>query len=110
MGFLATLAASGGVTVVVSATAPQRHHRDAVREDNDQFLEIWLRCGEEARRERDRKGLYRRFDRGEIQNLPGKDAEYEPPFAPELVLNTEEHRPVELVDRVMRRLEERGIA
>lgn len=39
----------------------------------------------------------------------GKDAEYQAPTDPDLVLQTEDHTPVELLDHVMRRLEERGV-
>ncbi len=88
LGYLAELGAAGGVTVVVSATASRRAYRDRVRAKVPHFVEVWLTADREKLRQRDVKGLYRRAEAGEIQNLPGVGAEYEPPRQAELVLDT----------------------
>jgi adenylylsulfate kinase len=85
---LAKRAADGGVTVVISATAPLRAYRDRARAAIDRFFEIHLFCDAEVLRARDPKHLYERSARGEISRLPGAGSPYEAPLAPELVFDT----------------------
>ena len=48
-------------------------------------------------------------DKGEIANFPGVSADYEEPTQADLVLGTHELDVDECIDRIMRRLEERGV-
>ncbi len=108
VGHLATEAARGGVTVVVSATAPRRHHRDRVRAAVDDFVEVLLVCGRKRLLERDPKGLYLKAHHGEIQNFPGVSAAFESPAKAELVLDTGRIEPVQAVDAILRTLDARA--
>jgi adenylylsulfate kinase-like enzyme len=58
---------------------------------------------------RDVKGLYEKAFRGEIKGFTGVDDPYEPPAAPELVLDTESHDPEESARLVVAKLEELGL-
>jgi adenylylsulfate kinase-like enzyme len=58
-------------------------------------------------RARDVKGLYARQARGELRGLTGVDDPYEPPLAPELVLDTAVEPPEASADRVLALLEGR---
>ncbi|MGM0576697.1 MAG: adenylyl-sulfate kinase [Myxococcota bacterium] len=104
LGHVARLAADGGAVALVSATAPRRAHRDAVREAVPHFVEVWVRCDPDTARERDPKGLYALADRGEITTLPGAGATYEEPRAPELILDAASEPPTPLAARVMERV------
>lgn len=105
--FYATLAhvgrraAQGGVFVVISATANRRRYRDAMREKVEGFFEVWVRCPDQLLRDRDPKGLYRQAAGAEIDNMPGAGAVYEPPTAPELIINTDQGAPEALITRVI---------
>lgn len=107
LGHLAALVAEGGAVAVVSATAPRRAHRDGARRRVERFLELWVRCPTELARQRDPKGLYAKADRGEITTLPGLGVPYEPPEAPELVLNADREGPEALARRVLTLLDHR---
>lgn len=89
LGHLAKLGAAGGVTVVVSATAPRRRYRDEVRRAVPHFLEVYLTAPLSELTRRDPKGLYAATRVGAVERLPGLGADYEEPLAPELVIPTE---------------------
>lgn len=88
LGHFAVLGAEGGAVVVISATAPRRRYRNAVRERVSRFSEVFLECETEILERRDPKGLYARARRGEIDRLPGLGAPYEAPEDPELRLDS----------------------
>lgn len=67
---------SKGRSVVFDATANRRAYRDAARQRIARFAEVYVDTPLEVCRARDSKGLYRR----------GMQIPYEPPLAPELVL------------------------
>jgi bifunctional enzyme CysN/CysC len=58
---------------------------------------------------RDPKGLYRKARRGELRNFTGIDSPYEPPEAPELVLDTAALAPEAAAERVIALLRARGL-
>ncbi len=101
LAHLAALAAAGGAVAIVSATAARRAYRDACRAAvGDRFVEVWVRCDLETLRARDPKGLYGRAARDTITRLPGVGVPYEPPEAPELVLDTADAGVEALADRL----------
>ncbi len=102
LGYFAKLVSDGGALAVVSATAMKRRYRDQVRDMVPRFAEVWLHCDAHELLRRDSKGLYRGADRGELHNVPGIDAAYEPPDNAELVLDSHAHSPAELVDAACR--------
>lgn len=103
---LAIRAAEGGVTVVISATAPSRAPRDRVRAAVARFVEIWLDCDPAALRgARDIKGLYAAADAGQITRLPGVGVPAEPPSHPDaLRLDTTHATPETTLAAVLARL------
>lgn len=109
IGRVALRAQQGGVSVVVSATAPRRAHRDPVRQGAQRFVEAWLRCPDDVLDERDHRGLYRRYRLGEVRNVPGRDAPYEEPVDPELVLDSGSRGPEELSRQVLDALGDGGL-
>ncbi len=50
---------------------------------------------------RDVNGLYRRARAGEIREMTGVDDPYEPPEAPEIVIDTVGHPPVDAASRIL---------
>lgn len=88
LAHVARRAAEGGVTTIISATAPRRAHRDALRTTVPDLREVLVEADDATLRARDPKGLYARADAGEVTRLPGAGADYEPPSAPWRVVNT----------------------
>jgi len=86
----AKLFVSQGIITFVSAITPRGELRDLARGllGTDLF-EVYVNASYAACEQRDIKGLYAKAARGEIQHFTGKDGSFEPPQAPDLVLNTE---------------------
>jgi sulfate adenylyltransferase len=104
IGYVAGLLTGHGVTVLVSAISPYRAVRDEVRgavERVGGFVEVHVATDLASCRARDVKGLYARQARGELQGLTGVDDPYEPPLAPELVLDTAGEPPEASAARVL---------
>ncbi len=108
VGEVARLFHEAGFIVVCSFVSPQRTDRDRVRAlvPEGDFVEIHVDVDVEIARDRDPKGLYSRQASGEITGLPGLDADYEPPDAPEIVLPTDSIEVQRAVDLVLGYLEE----
>jgi adenylylsulfate kinase len=110
IGYVAGLLTGHGVTVLVSAVSPYRAVRDELRTTIGRvggFLEVHVATDLATCRARDVKGLYARQARGELRGLTGVDDPYEPPLAPELVLDTAGEPPEASADRVLALLEGR---
>jgi len=82
---LAALLAAQGLVVVVPATAHRRAFRERARELAPAYIEVWVDTPSEECARRDSKGLYEAQRDGRVSGLPGGDADYEPPLAPDVV-------------------------
>lgn len=100
--YLAELLTQNGVNVLVAATANRRAYREAGRAAIPRFAEIYAACPPEICRQRDPKGLWRKAERGEIQNFPGVSAAYEAPRAPEVTVNVDRLTPEAAADAILR--------
>jgi len=97
-----------GMPVVFDATANLRVLRDAARKRIARFAEIYVDTPLEVCRARDPKGLYRAAAEGRSTTLPGAQAPYEPPLAPELVVSGADSSPEEAALRIVAFLERVG--
>ncbi len=89
VGEVAALMARTGVIVVTAFISPYLADRERVRTAHpDLFHEIYVAAPLAVCEARDAKGLYRKARAGEIAEFTGISAPYEPPTAPELVLDT----------------------
>jgi bifunctional enzyme CysN/CysC len=106
------LAESGTIALVslVSPYAADRQTAGALHASADlEFVEIFLSASLELCQQRDPKGLYARARSGELAELTGVGAPYEPPADPDLVLTSNEETVEQEVDRVIDLLRARGI-
>lgn len=90
--------------------SPYQEDRDGVREllEEDEFIEVYVKCSVEECERRDPKGLYEKARAGEIKNFTGISAPYEAPENAELVVETDQQSLEESVRQVIRFLEEKG--
>lgn len=84
LGELALELAEQGLIVLVPATAHRKLYRDRIRARAARFIEVGMTASLEECRLRDAKGLYARFEQGEVRGVPGEDERYEAPEAPEI--------------------------
>lgn len=110
-GALAQLGAqlvARGRPVIFDATANRRAYRDHARAEIPRFAEVFVDTPLEVCAARDPKGLYRAAREGRSATLPGVQAAYEPPLAPELVVRGDAGTPEEGAARIVALLDERG--
>ncbi len=88
VGEVAGLFAEAGMIVISAFISPYRDGRARAREAAGDFHEVWIQTPLEVCEERDPKGLYRKARAGEIRDFTGISAPYEPPEAPEVVVET----------------------
>lgn len=82
---LAAMLARQGLAVLVAATAHRRAYRDEARAAAPHFLEIYVNTSLEECERRDTKGLFAKARAGELPDVPGIGAPYEPPENPDLI-------------------------
>jgi bifunctional enzyme CysN/CysC len=86
---VAKLLAESGTVAIVALITPLRSHREVARAiAGEDFHEIYVSADLETCRARDPKGLYRLAEARQISAFTGLAAPYEPPHAPDLVLDT----------------------
>jgi adenylyl-sulfate kinase len=103
--YLAEWLARSGVNVLTAATAHRRVYRQQARGKIRRFAEVYVRCALEVCRRRDPKGIYALAQSGRADSVPGMGAEYEPPIAPEAVVDTDRLTPVEAARAVLAQLD-----
>jgi adenylylsulfate kinase len=101
VGYLASRLEAHGTTVVASLISPYRDSRAAVRAHCHRFVEIHVATALEECERRDPKGLYRKARAGEITQFTGLDDPYEPPEAPEIVVDTMRESAEAAADRIL---------
>jgi adenylylsulfate kinase len=106
--FVSKLLARNGVIVLVALISPYVEFRERVREDIDDFLEVFIDTSLETCIERDPKGLYAKALAGEIKDMTGLDDPYEAPENAEIVVKTETCDVTEAAMQVINELEARG--
>ena len=108
---VARLMADAGLITLVSFISPFRAERRLARSlmPVGGFIEVFVDTPIHVAEARDPKGLYRKARHGELKNFTGVDSPYEPPEAPEIVLNTMLLSPEESAERVFAYLDASGI-
>lgn len=110
VAWIARLLARNGVVVLCSFVSPYRDVRAEIRkiveEEGIPFIEVYVKCSLQECIRRDPKGLYRRALRGEIKHFTGISDPYEPPVAPDVVLDTEADSAEANAGKLLRKLME----
>jgi bifunctional enzyme CysN/CysC len=109
VGEVARLMADAGVAALVPVISPYREGRDRVRQLHEaaglRFIEVFVDTPIEECEQRDPKGLYAKARAGELKGFTGIDDPYEPPLAPDLVLDTTSAGAAALAAKVVALLE-----
>lgn len=100
IGFVCELLSRNGVIAIVAAISPYRAVRDELRVRIQNFVEVYVECPIRVLAERDVKGLYKRALAGEIERFTGISDPYEPPLAPEVIVNSWAEAPQKSLERV----------
>jgi adenylylsulfate kinase len=110
-GEVASLFVQSGAIVLTALISPFAQDRERARRlvPEGHFFEIYCNAGVDDCERRDVKGLYRRARAGEVKEFSGISSPYEPPSAPELVLETARDSIEQCVDAVLNIYHERLI-
>ncbi len=111
IGEMSKLFVDAGMIAITAFISPFREDRDKVRTmfEKGDFLEIFCDCNLDECERRDVKGLYKKARAGLIPEFTGISSPYEPPSAPELVVNTDSQTPEESATAVIELLQSKGI-
>jgi adenylylsulfate kinase len=102
--YVGVLLTRHGVPVIFDATANRRFYRDAARQEIPNFLEVYVACPLSTCVGRDPKGIYRKAREGTAIAVPGVQAVYEPPEAPEIIVDGGEENPEDAARRIVAEL------
>jgi bifunctional enzyme CysN/CysC len=106
---VARLFADAGIVALVPVISPYRSGRDHARELHRAaalpFVEVFVDAPLDVCEARDPKGLYAKARAGELQGFTGVDDPYEPPRAPELVVESATTAPAAAAEQILRALE-----
>lgn len=105
---LCRVIASQGLTVVIATISLFREVHAWNRENLPGYFEVYLKVPVEELRRRDPKGIYRRFDAGELSNVAGLDLPIDEPEAADWVVEyllgqKASDLAAELINRLMER-------
>jgi adenylylsulfate kinase len=110
IGYVARLLSRNGVVTITAAISPYRDVRDEVRRAHEAtFVEAFVECSLDELVRRDRKGLYAKALRGEIQHFTGVSDPYEPPVSPDIHLRSDRETVDESRARILTWLETNGL-
>lgn len=86
---LCQLIANQGVTVVCSTISMFKEVHSWNRENQPSYLEVYLKVPLSELRKRDPKGIYKRFDSGELSDVAGLDLQVDEPKSPDILFEFE---------------------
>jgi len=109
IGFVCKLLSRNGAIAISAAISPYKAIRDELRNEIDNFIEVYAECELDKLIERDVKGLYKKALAGEIKNFTGISDPYEAPENPEITFNSGEETPEESAEKVWARLKDLGL-
>lgn len=91
IGELSKLFVDSGTIVLAAFVAPYAADRQAIRDlvGPENYLEVYVNTSLEVCEQRDVKGLYAKARKGEITNMTGISAPYEPPENPDVEVTHE---------------------
>ncbi|MFD0697815.1 adenylyl-sulfate kinase [Paenibacillus sp. GCM10027628] len=109
VGEVSKLFVDAGLFVLSAFISPHEKDRSMVRElfNQEDFLEVYVKCSLEECERRDPKGLYKKARNGEIPNFTGISAQYDVPTHPDLIVDTEILGIEESLNLLIAHLEER---
>jgi bifunctional enzyme CysN/CysC len=108
---VAKLSCDAGMIVIGALIAPLSADRSQARAiiGADRFVEVYCGATLEQCEKRDQTGLYAAAREGQLRNVTGIDAPYEPPSSPDFTLPTGTETPEVCAKMLCDHLEQRGL-
>ena len=80
------------------------HARSLIKNKND-FIEVYVKASPDTVQKRDPKGIYKKFQQGQITGLSGFDATYEEPVDAEITIDTEKSLAEDGIEKIVKFLD-----
>ncbi|MDQ0232505.1 adenylyl-sulfate kinase [Metabacillus malikii] len=105
---ISKLFVDAGIIVLTSVISPFQADRESARKkvENNEFIEIYIKCPIEECEKRDPKGLYKKARSGLINGFTGINSPYEEPLNPELTINSMKRTPEECAEVIINYLKD----
>tara|TARA_B100001063_G_scaffold117629_1_gene109818 strand:+ start:1429 stop:1965 length:537 start_codon:yes stop_codon:yes gene_type:complete len=101
---LCRVIAAQGFTVVIATISLFREVHEWNRANLPNYFEVYLKVPLEELRRRDPKGIYGRFDAGELTNVAGLDLPVDEPAAPDWIVEFAPERPATVLAEELNQL------
>ena len=104
VGEIANLMIDAGLITLAAFISPYIKDREGVKQivGADNFIEIYVNTSIEECERRDVKGLYKKARKGEIKNMTGISAQYEPPVNPDIEVITDNQSIEACIDQILK--------
>jgi len=111
IGEVSKLFVDSGQVVLTAFISPFQEDRQLVRDlvEEEEFIEVFVKCPLEECENRDPKGLYQKARQGVIPEFTGISSPYEEPSTPELTVETNKYSVEECVEQVIDYLSARDL-
>ncbi|MDR6999825.1 adenylyl-sulfate kinase [Neobacillus niacini] len=109
IGEVSKLFVDAGLITLTSFISPYKTDREIVRNllEENEFIEIHVKCDIDECEKRDPKGLYKKARNGEIKGFTGIDAPYEEPESPEIIVETDKMTLDECAKKIIQFLQDK---
>jgi adenylylsulfate kinase len=109
LGFECKLLSENDVIAIAVTISPYRELREECRELVGNFVEVYHRCPLEVLKQRDKKGLFRKAEEGQLQNVAGISIPYEESPHPEVVIDADKESSWDAANKTFNKLLELGL-
>jgi adenylyl-sulfate kinase len=109
LGFECKLLSENDVIAIAVTISPYRELREECRELVGNFVEVYHRCPLEVLKKRDKKGLFRKAEEGQLQNVAGISIPYEESPHPEVVIDADKESSWDAANKTFNKLLELGL-
>jgi adenylylsulfate kinase len=109
IAFECKLLSENDVIAIAVTISPYRELREECRELVGNFVEVYHRCPLEVLKKRDKKGLFKKAEEGQLQNVAGISIPYEESTRPEVVVDADKESSWDAANKTFNKLLELGL-
>jgi adenylylsulfate kinase len=108
IAFECKLLSENGVIAIAVTISPYLELREECRRLIGNFVEVYHRCPLEVLKKRDKKGLFKKAEEGQLQNVAGISIPYEESPRPEVIIDADKEVPMDAANKILKKLLELG--
>jgi adenylylsulfate kinase len=104
IAFECRLLSENDVIAIAATISPYRELREECRNLIGNFVEVYHKCPLEILKRRDKKGLFKKAEEGQLQNVAGISIPYEESAQPEVIIEADKEAPPDAANKVFGKL------